>query len=128
VKGPVYILEDALELILGASRELYPREFIAMLRGEGDTITEILVIPESLYGEGFSSIRSYHIPLDKTIIGSVHSHPSRNNKPSEEDLIHFSQSGRIHLIVRQPALDIGDIACYDSTGRIMQLLKKTKRQ
>ncbi|MFH1403352.1 MAG: Mov34/MPN/PAD-1 family protein [Candidatus Altiarchaeota archaeon] len=116
------IREAALELVLGASRELYPREFIALLRGEGDLITEVLVIPASLYGEGFSQVRWSMVPLDKSIIGSVHSHPGANNNPSRADLRYFSKTGRIHLIVRQPANTIEDVACYDSYGNPLDLV------
>jgi proteasome lid subunit RPN8/RPN11 len=116
-----FIREAALELILGASRELRSREFIGLLRGEGDTITEVLVIPASLYGEGFAHMKWSMVPLDRTIVGSVHSHPSGDNRPSERDLIHFKKTGRIHLIVRQPAEGIEDVACYDRDGGLLAL-------
>jgi proteasome lid subunit RPN8/RPN11 len=118
------IREAALELILGASRETYPREFIALLRGEGDLIEEVLVVPASVYGSGFSSLRRHMLPMDRSVIGSVHSHPSGNHAPSKGDLFSFGKRGGFHLIVRFPAQSIDDIACYDDEGNMLTLRKE----
>ena len=117
----VSIRREALEFMLGASRELYPKEFIGLLRGEGDTVTEVIVVPASLYGEGFAQVRWMHVPIDKSIIGSVHSHPTGNNKPSKTDLMYFSKSGRIHFIIKHPHQTINDIACYHHDGTPQKL-------
>jgi len=114
-------MRPALELILGASRELYPREFNGQLRMEGDTITEVLVIPKSVWGKGFAQTRMDFIPIDETIQGSVHSHPSERNTPSKADLRYFKKKGRVHLIVAQPAQSITDIAAYDREGNTVEL-------
>jgi len=115
------IREAALEFILGVSRELYPREFVGLLRGREDVIEEVLVVPASLYGQGFAQVKWAHVPLDKSIIGSVHSHPSHNNKPSKTDLRYFNRTGDIHLIVAYPHKSISDIACYLRDGTPTQL-------
>ncbi len=117
------IREACMELILGASRELYPREFIGLLRGDKDLISEVLVIPRSLYGEGFAQIRWNHVPIDNTIIGSVHSHPSENNRPSKTDINYFKKTGDIHLIIKQPARGIEDIACYNRDGNYLPIAR-----
>ncbi|MFC2154627.1 Mov34/MPN/PAD-1 family protein [Candidatus Altiarchaeota archaeon] len=115
------IKREALELILGVSRELYPREFTGQLRAEGEIITEVLVIPASTFGEGFAQTRRDMIPIDKSIIGSVHSHPGPSYSPSQADLKYFRKMGEIHLIVRHPFKEINDIAAYDSEGRGVSL-------
>jgi proteasome lid subunit RPN8/RPN11 len=117
----VLISRAALEFTLGVSRELYPREFMGLLRGKGDRIKEVLVLPGSVWGEDFSEVYGIHIPMDKSIIGSVHSHPTKDNRPSKTDIREFGRSGRIHLIVAYPYGDIGDIACYDSGGRRLDI-------
>jgi len=116
-----YVNNAALELMLGVSRELHPREFVGLLRGEGDRVTEVLVIPASLYGEGFAHVQWVHVPLDKSIIGSVHSHPTRDNRPSKTDLRYFEKTGRIHFIIGYPYKSLADVACYLSDGTTQEL-------
>lgn len=115
------ISRAALEFALGVSRELYPREFMGLLRGKGEEISEILVLPASLWGDGFAQISGMHVPMDKSIIGSVHSHPSGNNRPSEQDLVEFGRSGNIHLILRHPYGSIRDVACYGTDGKRLDI-------
>lgn len=110
------IKKEALEFILGVSRSLHPREFIGLLRAEGKTITEVIVLPGSLYGEGFSSYQPHMAPVDKTIVGSVHSHPGASNAPSHADLHFFSKKGGVNLIVKQPYQSLDDLEAYDNLG------------
>jgi proteasome lid subunit RPN8/RPN11 len=107
----VYIKKAALEFILGVSRKTYPREFTALLRGGEEVIEEVLLIPGTLFGEDFATIR-----LDPTIIGSVHSHPGSSFRPSDADLNFFGKAGFIHLIVKYPYRSIADVAAYDISG------------
>jgi proteasome lid subunit RPN8/RPN11 len=116
-----YIKTAALEFILGVSGKTYPREFTALLRGGGDMIDEVLLIPGTMFGEDFATIRMDMKPLDATIIGSVHSHPSRSFQPSEADISFFGKTGFIHLIVRYPYKSIADIAAYDLSGGRLEL-------
>jgi proteasome lid subunit RPN8/RPN11 len=39
------------------------------------------------------------LPVDFSVVGTVHSHPSSIARPSEADLDLFSHFGRIHIIV-----------------------------
>lgn len=110
------IKKEALEFILGVSKSLHPREFIGLLRGEGKTITEVIVLPGSLYGEGFSSYQPYLAPLDNTIVGSVHSHPNASNLPSHGDLHAFNKKGGVNIIVKYPYLSREDMDAYDAFG------------
>ena len=112
----VYIKTAALEFILGVSRKTYPREFTALLRGGEEVIEEVLLIPGTLFGENFATIRLDMKPLDPTIIGSVHSHPGTSFRPSEADLNFFGKAGFIHLVVKYPYRSIADVAAYDISG------------
>lgn len=112
---------NTLEFILGVSREFHPNEFGGLLRGKGDTIEEVLVIPASTYGKGFVTTRRDMVPIDHSIIGSVHSHPGHGFKPSNADLRFFKKLGFIHLIVRYPYKDIEDAAAYDREGKGIHL-------
>ena len=101
-----------MEFILEACRNTYPNEFLGLLRAEGDMITEVLVIPGSKFEHTSSSLRRDMVPLDPTIVGSVHSHPGRP-VPSRADLNFFSKFGKIHLIVGYP-FTRKDIAVFGS--------------
>ncbi len=105
-----------LEFILGVSREVHPKEFSCHLRGDNDTIEEVIVLPKTVYGNGFSRIMMNMKPIDKTIIGSAHSHPNKSYKPSIQDLNYFSRFGYVHLIIRYPYKSIHDVAAYDRDG------------
>ena len=122
----MHIRKEALELILGVSREIYPNEFGGLLRGKDDVIEEVLLIPGSTFGDRFASTRSDMIPIDHSIIGSVHSHPSNSFKPSEADLRYFKRIGGIHLIVKKPYINIEDIAAYDRDGKRISLKLKDR--
>jgi proteasome lid subunit RPN8/RPN11 len=116
-----YIKKAALEFILGVSRKTYPREFTALLRGGEDQIDEVLLIPGTLFGEDFATIRMDMKPLDPTIIGSVHSHPSKSFRPSDADLNFFGKAGFVHLVVKYPYQSIADVAAYDISGSRLEL-------
>ncbi len=108
------ITRTALEFILEASRGAHPREFIGMLRADGDTITETLIIPGSTFENCRSSILAYMVPIDHSIIGSIHSHPGAP-RPSQADLEFFRKMGRFHMIVGYP-YTADSIAAFNSDG------------
>ncbi len=96
-----YITRDALDFILGAARNNYPLEFAGLIRAEGSTITEVLVIPGTRWNETSATFLMNMIPTDVSIVGSVHSHPGPAI-PSKADLEFFSKFGKIHLIAGYP--------------------------
>ena len=105
------ISRNALDFMLEAARSSYPLEFIGMLRAENDIITEVLIIPGSKFGKNYSSVFLNMIPLDPSIIGSVHSHPGIAT-PSKADLHFFSKLGRVHIIVSAN----GEMRAFDTNG------------
>ena len=109
------------ESIAIASRNVFPKEFIAMLgsKGKNNVIDELVVLP-SLFGDSFSSIDLNLVPFDKSIVGSIHSHPSPNNNPSSEDKRFFKKTGKINLIISYP-FNIGNIAAYNADGKRIEL-------
>lgn len=117
----VLIKKVALDFILGVSSELYPREFGGLIRVEDGVITESLVLPDSIWGEGFAQINPFMMPVDDTVGGSVHSHPGPSFQPSTQDLLHFSKTGETHLIAKYPYRDLNDIACYNRSGERISL-------
>lgn len=115
------IRKNALEFILGVSGRIYPNEFAALLRGNSEIIEEVLLIPGATFGKGFATTRFDMKPIDYSIIGSVHSHPGKNFKPSRADIRFFGRIGFVHLIVRYPYRSIEDIAAYDRSGEKIEL-------
>jgi len=89
-------------MILEASRDMYPREFGAILRADQGTIDELLLVPGTISGKHHAIFQLHTLPADFSVVGTVHSHPSGVYEPSDEDLALFNKFGGIHLIVGYP--------------------------
>ncbi|MEJ5326965.1 MAG: Mov34/MPN/PAD-1 family protein [Candidatus Bathyarchaeia archaeon] len=114
---------ELLEAIFEGARRLYPRETILLLRGKKRKdvifIEELVVPPLATYGDGFANIPLHMLPIDFSIVGTVHSHPSGNLEPSDVDFNHFF--GRILMIVGFPFSNQKDVAVYNSRGEKLLL-------
>jgi len=112
-----------LETIFEGAKRLYPKESILLLRGKRSkeliVITDLLVPPLASYGRGFAHIPLHMIPIDFSVVGTVHSHPSGNFRPSSTDLNHFF--GRVLMIVAFPFLSEANVAIYDRNGGRLML-------
>jgi proteasome lid subunit RPN8/RPN11 len=120
----VVVMDDELlKHILECAKRVYPRETIALLRGkvkkEVLTVSELVIPPLATHGRGFANIPLYMLPMDFSIIGSVHSHPSGNLRPSVGDLNHFF--GRILMIAGFPYVDVSNVAVYDRNATKLTL-------
>jgi len=100
----VKVAGELIDSLLSFARELHPRESILLLRGrrEGDGIVveEFLFPPFASTGRGFAEFPSHMLPIDFSIVGTAHSHPSGSPRPSTTDLNHFYS--RIMMIVAYP--------------------------
>lgn len=96
------IKKRTLKMILEASKSSYPEEFGAFLRAEKGVIRELILLPGTVTGERHASFKLYMLPIDFTIVGTVHSHPSGACYPSEADLLLFSKYGWVHIIACMP--------------------------
>jgi proteasome lid subunit RPN8/RPN11 len=96
------ISRKTLRMILEASRDMYPREFGAVLRADQGTIDELLLVPGTVSGKRHAIFQLHTLPADFAVVGTVHSHPSGVSEPSDEDLALFNKFGGIHLIVGHP--------------------------
>jgi len=119
----VSMSQELLQAIFEGARRLYPKETILLLRGEKKKdlimISELVVPPLATYGRGFANIPLHMLPMDFSIVGTVHSHPSGNLTPSTTDLNHFF--GNILMIVGFPFEDERNIAVYNRSGRKLPL-------
>jgi proteasome lid subunit RPN8/RPN11 len=115
--------QELLDSIFESARRLYPRETILLLRGKKvkdiTVVVDLLVPPLATYGHGFANYQLHLLPMDFSLVGTVHSHPSGNNTPSDVDFNHFF--GRILMIVGYPYASERDVAVYNSHGEKLPL-------
>ena len=114
---PVYrrVKSHVLGMAREAAKASHPQEFGAMLRVKGDTITELVLLPGTIQGDRHAIFQFQMMPVDRTIQGTVHSHPSPHPYPSDADFNLFEKYGAIHLILGHP-YGPDDWRCYDHTG------------
>ena len=95
----------------------HPKEIVVLLRGRkngSDTlITDYLIPPFSVGGRNFTSFPSNILPIDFTIVGTAHSHPTGILKPSIRDFHNFY--GRIMVIIGPP-YNNSKVAAYNKNG------------
>jgi len=116
----IKIKRAALDFMLNLARNMYPREFIGLLReNKKNEISEVLLLPRSTYGMSFSSIDHYMVPYSIKYAGSVHSHPRPNARPSAGDRLSFSRTGGVHIIVAYP-FNESSIGVYNNKGETLE--------
>jgi proteasome lid subunit RPN8/RPN11 len=119
----VSISAELLDSIFEGAKRLYPKETFLLLRGKKSRnevrVSELVVPPLAVYGYGFANLPFHMLPMDFSMVGTVHSHPSGNINPSSVDLNHFF--GRVLMIVGFPFASAQNVAVYDSKGERLQL-------
>jgi proteasome lid subunit RPN8/RPN11 len=102
---PWKITKECFSMISESAKSMYPKEFGGLLRcdeEQKDTITEIVLLPETIAGVSFAIFRMHMKPFDLSIVGTVHSHPSRSYLASEADKQLFRKYGKVHMIIASP--------------------------
>lgn len=119
----VVISRELLDVILENARAVYPREIILILRGKVKKdmveITDIIIPPFAVHGRRFSAFPAHMLPMDFSLVGSVHSHPSGVARPSVVDL--NRSFGRIIMIVAYPFVGQENVAVYNHSGERITL-------
>lgn len=122
--GITRIRRSCLQLAREAARETdhedEPREFAALLRVEGDTITELVLLPGTVSGDEHAIFNLWMQPVDRHVKGTVHSHPDEHPYPSDDDFELFEKEGVVHLILCRP-YGPRDWRAYDHVGRPVHL-------
>ncbi|MGB1697029.1 MAG: Mov34/MPN/PAD-1 family protein [Thermoplasmatota archaeon] len=108
-------LEMALEAARGTDSLDDPREFACLLDVRGDTIEELVLLPGTIAGDEHAIFDTSMAPADKSVRGSLHSHPDEHPYPSDADLELFAVEGEIHLILCRP-YGPNDWRAYDQRG------------
>jgi len=118
------IQRRCLDLILESSKSNFPNEFGALLRVDRTaktTITEVVLLPGTISGNSHAIFKLYMLPIDYSIVGTVHSHPSSISRPSEADLDLFGHFGKIHLIVGVSSIGGTSWRAFDYNGKELQV-------
>jgi proteasome lid subunit RPN8/RPN11 len=118
----VEIDRELLRAMLSFARERHPNEIILLLRGETSggaaVIEEFLFPPFGTAGRGFAEFRPHMLPIDFSIIGTAHSHPSGPPLPSPTDLNNFY--AKIMLILAHPYAE-ETLAAFNARGEVLPL-------
>ncbi len=123
------LLESMLEL----ARDGHPKEVFLLLRGRVRggyaELENFLIPPLAVSGRGFAEIPIHLLPIDFSIIGTAHSHPSGSPAPSTDDLNNFY--GLVMMIFAYP-YSPSNSAVYNRRGeriplRIIEGEKQTQR-
>jgi proteasome lid subunit RPN8/RPN11 len=119
-KRATAIKRETIQMILEASRETFPNEFGAILRAEEGVITEIMLLPGTLSGSRSAIFQLHMLPIDFTVVGTAHSHPSGSISPSGADVALFQKFGYIHIIAGVP-FDMDSWRAFDLYGEPIDL-------
>ena len=96
------------------AKERHPKEAILMLRGsvkkETITITDYLFPPFATTNSISASYPIHMLPIDFSIVGTAHSHPSGSLQLSTQDMNNIY--GRISVVLGFP-YGFGDVAAYN---------------
>jgi proteasome lid subunit RPN8/RPN11 len=117
------IKKELLEDIIESSKNYFPKEFMCFLSGDlkKQIIDEFVLLPTE-NGENFASISLNVIPIDNSILGSIHSHPNGNPYPSQADKKFFKRY-QINAIIGLTQ-DSVKIIFYNKNGEREEVLIK----
>jgi len=114
------IVERAVvDSILSYAQMLHPREAILLLKGKVEkhrlVVNDVQIPPLATHGNRFSSFPLSRLPIDFSVVGVAHSHPSGALRPSVADLNQFY--GRIMLITAYPYQSEQNMIILDREGK-----------
>ena len=114
-----YLPRLVVENLLSYASGLHPKESILLLRGKVSkdevSVNDTVIPPFATHGKSFSAFPLHMLPIDFSIIGVAHSHPSGVLTPSTNDLNQFY--GRIMVIVAFPYHSERNIAVFNREGK-----------
>lgn len=118
IKG---ISVDTITSLLALGKGSHPREFLALLKVNSETIIEDLyILPGTIGGRESAILQFDMIPLGLGHVGSAHSHPNGVISPSDADIRFFPHAGTYNIIVGYP-YEKEDWACFRPDGTRMDL-------
>jgi proteasome lid subunit RPN8/RPN11 len=118
----VLIERTVADSILSYAWMLHPKEAVLLLKGKVEKhrilVNDTQIPPLATHGNTFSTFPLHMLPIDFSIVGVVHSHPSGALRPSVTDLNKFY--GRLMLITAYPYQSEKNIAIFSRDGKILK--------
>ena len=115
----VFVEQVVLDSILSYAQMFHPRESILLLKGKVSkhklVVDDVQIPPLATHGSTFSGFPLSTLPIDFSVIGVAHSHPSGALHPSVTDLNKFY--GKIMLITAYPYQSEKNIIILDRKGQ-----------
>jgi len=115
----VFVKRSVVDSILSYAQIFHPRESILLLKGKVSkhklVVDDVQIPPLATHGSTFSSFPLSTLPIDFSVIGVAHSHPSGALRPSVTDLNKFY--GKIMLITAYPYRSEQNIIILDRKGQ-----------
>ena len=115
----VFVEQVVLDSILSYAQMFHPRESILLLKGKVSkhklVVDDVQIPPLATHGSTFSGFPLSTLPIDFSVIGVAHSHPSGALRPSVTDLNKFY--GKIMLITAYPYRSEQNIIILDRKGQ-----------
>jgi proteasome lid subunit RPN8/RPN11 len=114
----IELTKSLVESLLAYSRDQYPNEMLVLLRAKRSKevlrIHQVVFAPFMASGHAEATFNPYQVPIDSSIVGTAHSHPSGSNSPSLQDLLQVY--GSIMMILAYPFAGTDCIGVYDARG------------
>ncbi len=107
---------ELLDGLLALCRQQHPREILGLLRIDKGIFTEFILPPGAITSDTSGVFFPSRLPMDSTIEGSVHSHPTGNITPSIQDLASVFQKNRFNFIIGYPYNSFSCVKCFDKRG------------
>ena len=118
----LYVERAVVDSILSYAQMCHPNESILLLKGKTDkkkiVINDVQIPPLATHGNTFSSFPLSRLPIDFSVLGVAHSHPSGALRPSVVDLNKFY--GKLMLITAYPYQSEQNIIILDRQGNKLQ--------
>jgi proteasome lid subunit RPN8/RPN11 len=118
----IFIKQSVVDSILSYAQMFHPKESILLLTGKTDRkkmeINDLQIPPLATHGHSFSGFPLSRLPIDFSVIGVAHSHPSGVLRPSTTDLNHFY--GKIMMITGYPYQSKKNIVLLDRKGNKLE--------
>jgi len=117
------IKRKCLDLIFECAKSNFPNEFGGLLRVDDEAkhvISELVILPGTISGDSHAIFKMHMMPIDFSIVGTVHSHPSPSANPSDADLQLFRKHGRVHIIAANP-FNKDSWKAYDYNGKYIDM-------
>ena len=117
----ITIKKELLNGIMALCRDHHPREILGLLRVDKGIVSEFILPPGAITSTSSAVYSPGRMSLDRSIEGTVHSHPTGNPNPSQTDLKGVFMKKRFHIIVGYPYNSLNCVKCFDQKGKPIKL-------